>query len=242
MTLDIAERLSPILSPWLEALLAHEKAIMPQSAAMRARAFQRASALLAAGQTVPLTRPSWSGWNRWRFGSVAGFGLLTSVAFLHMAGSHSATPTVISLPFAAPGSQLASPLAGVRKPSPPTLPKPDPEGATSGKASATPSPTTEERAQHPETDARGLAELEMLERAHRSDARGDFLAVLALAAEHERRYPTGRLCEEREVLRLRALIGLKRGHEARRVEQKFRHDYPHSVLLPTLTEMLAADL
>jgi hypothetical protein len=176
------------------------------------------------------------------FGSVAGFGLLTSVAFLHMAGSLSASPMVISLPFATPVFQLAPPSAGVRKPSPPALPKLDLEGAPSRETSAAPSPPTEEPARQTEMGDPVLAELEMLERAHRSDARGDFLAVLALTTDHERLYPTGRLCEEREVLRLRALIGLKRGHEARRVEQRFRHDYPHSVLLPTLTEMLAADL
>jgi len=108
------------------------------------------------------------------------------------------------------------------------------QGSVPAKAAATGLPVSQPGEKD---DASG--ELRLLERALTLNARGEHAAVLALAADHERRYPAGRLCEEREVLRLRALLGLGRGNEARRAVAGFRRDFPHSVLLPKLDEMLA---
>jgi hypothetical protein len=38
------------------------------------------------------------------------------------------------------------------------------------------------------------------------------------------------------------LVGLGRGSEARLLATRFRHDFPRSVLLPKLDEMLATSL
>jgi hypothetical protein len=70
--------------------------------------------------------------------------------------------------------------------------------------------------------------------------RGDYTDVLAILAEHERRYPAGRLSEEREVLRVKALVGLGRGGEARRAAASFRLHFPRSVLLRKIDEILAS--
>jgi hypothetical protein len=120
-----------------------------------------------------------------------------------------------------------------------TVLPPNPDQETAGAAYAAPVPGSDDQTEV-EAAAPTQDELAMLERAKQADARGDFSAVLAVAARHERMYPSGRLCEEREVLRLRALIGLKRDHEARRAVRRFHHDFPHSVLLPALDQMLAA--
>jgi hypothetical protein len=172
-------------------------------------------------------------------GSAAGVGMLVSVALLRLASSSSPSSPAIKLPAALP---LSSPPTEGLMPSPPAQLKQEFKAESAEGATGTPSTSTEHRSDPPKPDNPISDELGMLERAQRFEAQGDFLAALNLANEHERLFPTGRLCEEREVLRLRALIGLKRAHEAQRAVRRFRHDYPNSVLLPTLDEMLAAVL
>jgi outer membrane protein assembly factor BamD (BamD/ComL family) len=85
-----------------------------------------------------------------------------------------------------------------------------------------------------------MEELQLLSRARQSDAHGDYAEVLAMVVEHERRYPAGRLSEEREVLRVKALVGLGRSSEARHAATKFSRLFPRSVLLPKIEDMLAS--
>jgi hypothetical protein len=80
----------------------------------------------------------------------------------------------------------------------------------------------------------------LLVRARQADARQEYLSVLSVLAEHERRHPAGRLTEEREVLRVKALVGLGRGGEARKVAARFRRDFPRSVLLRKIEDMLVS--
>jgi hypothetical protein len=60
------------------------------------------------------------------------------------------------------------------------------------------------------------------------------------AAQHARRFKTGRLVEEREALRVKALAGLGRTEEARRAAAAFRARFPRSVLLPAVSQMPAS--
>jgi TolA-binding protein len=64
----------------------------------------------------------------------------------------------------------------------------------------------------------------------------DFSSALVLVAEHARRYPNGRLAEEREALRIRSLAGSGRTADARRAIAAFAARFPRSVLLPRLQE------
>lgn len=80
------------------------------------------------------------------------------------------------------------------------------------------------------------AELALLQRAQSEYAGQDFPDALVLVAEHARRFPRGRLAEEREALRVRSLAGANRGQEARRALATFARRFPHSVLLPRLQE------
>jgi outer membrane protein assembly factor BamD (BamD/ComL family) len=86
----------------------------------------------------------------------------------------------------------------------------------------------------------GPAELQLLSRARQSDAQGDYAEVLAVVADHERRYPAGRLSEEREVLRVKALVGLGRASESRQAAARFRRQFPRSVLLQKIDDLLAS--
>ena len=49
------------------------------------------------------------------------------------------------------------------------------------------------------------AELNLLQRAQSEYASHDFADALVLVTEHARRFPDGRLAEEREALRVRSL-------------------------------------
>jgi len=80
------------------------------------------------------------------------------------------------------------------------------------------------------------AEVGLLRRAHVGYASQDFSSALVLVAEHARRFPNGRLAEEREALRIRSLVGSGRTDEARRAVAAFAARFPRSVLLPRLRE------
>ena len=85
-----------------------------------------------------------------------------------------------------------------------------------------------------------LDELALLARARQADARGEHAKVLSLVAEHAQKYPGGRLSEEREVLRVKALVGLGRAEQARQAAARFRRQFPRSVLLHKVDEMVPA--
>jgi len=66
----------------------------------------------------------------------------------------------------------------------------------------------------------------------------DFNTALSAIAEHQRLFPSGRLAEEREALRVKALLGLGRTAEAQRAGATFRSRFPKSALLGRIEEML----
>jgi hypothetical protein len=79
----------------------------------------------------------------------------------------------------------------------------------------------------------------LLRRARAAVARKDFPAALASIAEHARRFKDGRLTEEREALRIKALSGLGREEDARHTANVFESRFPRSVLLPAVSHMAA---
>jgi hypothetical protein len=83
-------------------------------------------------------------------------------------------------------------------------------------------------------------ELRLLRQARAAVGREDFAAALAPLAELSRRFRDGRLAEEREALRVKALAGLGRTDEARRAAAAFEARFPRSVLLPAVSRMPAS--
>jgi hypothetical protein len=81
-------------------------------------------------------------------------------------------------------------------------------------------------------------ELPVLQPALEAVARNDFAAALAAISMHQRRFPSGQLAEEREALRVRALVGLGLMAEARSAEAAFRERFPHSAVRRQVAEML----
>jgi len=222
-------RMPPPLPPSVEALLAHERVLVRPPYAVRARALARAEqALGAAGSgTLPFSAPKPSR-GPGLFVTVGGGGLLavgTMVAF--QAGRQAA------IAIGAPRAPIAQ-SAPSASPPPPTSP-PDFQPMPAGEPRAVPV-----RFVGGARPAGVRDELQLLSRARDFDARGDYGQVLELAAEHERNHPSGRMVEEREALRVKALVGVGQADEARRVGANFRRRFPRSVLLSRVDELLAS--
>jgi len=213
---------SPV-SPEIKNLLDRERVIPPISASQRARAMARARASLATAAAIPLVPSGATPRTRWAAAAAAALVVSAAVGAAAYEIRARMAPLPATRPAAvAPRSEVvarvpaASPLAGaVGVPTPVTI----------GQAPAL-SPMEADR-----------AELRLLRRARVAVARGDFATALSPIAEHARRFKNGRLAEEREALRVKALAGLGRTEEARRAAAAFRARFPRSVLRPAVSEM-----
>jgi hypothetical protein len=93
----------------------------------------------------------------------------------------------------------------------------------------------EKTATHPAEDA---AERALIDMARTAVARGDGDGALAPLERHAREFPKGRLAEEREWLRIQALLATGRGDDAKERASSFRKIFPHSLMLPALDELM----
>jgi hypothetical protein len=101
-----------------------------------------------------------------------------------------------------------------------------------------PQPIVETKTARPEPSLTAresyTAELSLLQRAQAAYTDRNFATTLLLVSEHARRFPNGRLAEEREALHVKALIGAGREVEARKAASAFAARFPRSALLPRL--------
>ena len=211
-TYELIDTVSP-LSPEVEALLEQERVLAERPEIVRARMMARArESLRFAEVALPnLVRPSTLR-PLW-LAAAAGIALMASVAVAVQMyrGYESPKPN--------PPVALRVPSAVETAPVPESSPSEAPVG-------------------RPPSRADVVEELRFLDRARQADARGDYAVALALAGEHERRFPHGRLAEDREVLRIRAFVGLGRSVEARSTAAKFRRQFPRSVLSAKIDALL----
>jgi len=240
MKTDYSIRVLPPFCPAIEALLSHERTIVAQVAIVRARALARArNALRARDFAVPATPSVLEHGRRvlW-FAAAASIALLASGAAAYQM-LRSPNPGASPPHFLQCAQVEPSSATGKAAPTPTAKSAPVPTvlsaSTTPGKLAGTSRPTSPVAKQETVVE-----ELQLLERAQQFAARGEHAAVLAVTNEHERHYSGGRLCEEREALRLRALIGLGREREAHQAAARFRRDFPRSVLLSKLDAALAS--
>jgi len=209
-------RSQPPLPPDVRALLDHEREIQPLPATVRARALARAHAAVVAGGRAAAPTPA----PRTRWAAAAVFCLLSVAvgASAYQIRAHLATPPSqppAPTPVPPPPSVRSAPIAQVV----PEAPGPAPTPPALSRADA------------------ARAELRLLRQARAAVAREDYAAALRPIAEHTRQFKGGRLTEEREALRVKALAGLGRGEDARRAASAFRARFPRSVLLPAVNQM-----
>ena len=216
------------LDRYLDALLEGGKAIPPVPGGVRARALARARAaaeIPAAAEVARGPEPMPIGRRpRLVFALAASIAVVAcaagAVAALYLRTSQNPPPVPMQSPRMAPEPSIPTAL--------PPLPTPT---VTSPK---TVSAKPYRPARPPTAQESYAAELRLLQRAHGACALQDFANALALVAEHRRQFPNGRLAEEREALRVRALVGAGRMDEARRTAAAFAERFPRSVLLPRL--------
>jgi hypothetical protein len=70
--------------------------------------------------------------------------------------------------------------------------------------------------------------------------REDFAAAMVPILDHARRFRNGRLTEEREALRVKALSGLGLRKEARRAAADFETRFPRSPLLSAVNRLASS--
>ncbi len=208
---------------------------------VRARLLARARVAVAASAQarrlgIPETAPAWRG-RRLAFAAAALllFSAAGATAALY---THARRPAEIGSSLRA-RSEAPSVRAAAPKPSVSAAPKPSvAEVEPAPQVLASPRILHSHRALSPQESY--AAELYLLQRAQSKYASQDFPDALVLVAEHARRFPNGRLAEEREALRVRSLAGADRGDQARRALAAFARRFPRSVLLPRLREQARA--
>jgi hypothetical protein len=81
-------------------------------------------------------------------------------------------------------------------------------------------------------------EQSLVDRARAALARGRAADAVAATDEHARRFPRGRLAEEREVIGIQALLASGNRSAAEARADRFRKTFPKSVFLPSLDRIL----
>lgn len=212
--------------PEVDTLLAHERDVSPVPAAVRARTLARARAALVAGAVRSPSRPI-ATTRRISWAAAAALVCVGGVAI--GAAAYEIRVRLIEAPSAPPA---AAPVTRVAiKPATPAAPE-----APIADAPSAPPDTRATTPPLSRADA-ARAELRLLKQARAAVARENYAAAMPPIAEHVRRFKNGRLAEEREALRVKALAGLGRTDEAQRAAAAFRARFPRSVLLPAVGRM-----
>ncbi len=222
--------------PEIEAELAAERALPTASAAQREALYGRVMQTVAAPAPAPAAGLGGSklvlvgallagvGWLALRGGDEgppsapvesAQPSAVDHSAASHSSASHGAAPSQVETPPPSPAAQPAaepSTAATIvpRRDDPPAAVRPRP-------ASPPPAATL-------------AAEQALLEQARRALAANDSRAALAAIARHGSRFAAGQLAEERELLRVQALVRAGRIDAARRHAAGFRRRFPASLL------------
>ncbi len=221
-------------------MLANERTIAPEPEAFRKRAVERARAELACRPRTDLPDSPRLSRSRRITVAVAAAASVMLVALCAVAVraayrsglGDQVPPAITSSP--EPGvldSQIAAAL-------PDKLPEVCPAVATPSERSS--KAKVSGRAKTAKDSETYAIEFKMLQPAYHAVARHDFTSALTAIAEHQQRFASGQLAEEREALRVKALLGLGRRAEAQQATVAFRERFPRSVLLRRIEDMLEA--
>jgi hypothetical protein len=223
MSLDKEEPLAADV----DALLAKERIVESQPERVRRRAVSRARAVIWGGSSAVPVRSGFGGWGLKV--AVAAVVISTALSAAAIRAMVKSRASVVEPPPAAQNRQTA--ITPPAAPMMSTIEQKDIQDQVApGAKDEAPihgAPAVPPRTAH----ERYALELEVLQPARAAVALRDFSSALPILAEHERRFPNGRLAEEREALRVQALSGMGRMEEAGRAAAAFRERFPGSVLL-----------
>ena len=212
----------------LESLLAKERNILPESTELRTRVMARARAAAREASASP-TPSSW----RRRVPLLVAAALASASATAAIAAwtESRRIPAEVS-----PPAPVQAPAAQQRLTAAEPAPTPKPVEEIASEPDGRPTAGPSRPAPEGSAGDSYAVELGLLKRARAAVASGEFSSALAAIAEHQRRFPAGRLGEEREALRIKALVGLGRKDEARHAADRFRERFPRSVLSTKIEE------
>jgi hypothetical protein len=200
------------LPPDIEALFKAEGVLVPEPEALRRRVVNRARAAVStgifAGRAADARR-------------LRGFPLGKAAAAIVLLVGLTAVivPAPTPLPATVPApAEPAALIESLSEPMPPS-----PRRPTKSRSLSASAPTTGGDAY--------ASELRLLRPAQMALGRSSFANALALVDEHQRRFPSGHLAEEREALRVKA----------HRAAAAFRGRFPNSALLARIQAMLGTD-
>jgi hypothetical protein len=125
----------------------------------------------------------------------------------------------------------ARPIVRPLPPAPAVVPAPSPSLTPPTKAT----PRTAERVA---PSARDPRERDPIDQALKALGREDPAAAMVALNRHATDFPRGQLAEEREALRVRALMAMGRREEAERVAKAFDESFPGSLLRPSVRAAL----
>ena len=254
----------------LTALLGDERAAVPAAgagddlAAAQARVLARLGATLGALEAPPPTPPAPApvpppvppAGAPGMLASMFTKGGLSMLALGLLAGTVGTAallpraPASVPAPVAAP---ISPPEATLSVPATPPTPSiapsvvpndrgstpatPPGEGSTGGKrVGASPSARPDD-GRDPELERERV----LLDVARGALARGNGPLALRSLDDHAARFPSGRLTEDREALRVKALIAAGRNEDAARSRAAFQQRYPDSFALPTTSAVPAKE-
>jgi hypothetical protein len=206
-----------------EALLQAERLLVAEPADFRERVLRRARESLGQpfAQDLPAAkRPTWV------VATAAAVVVLAVGAAVYRA--RESRPGPIPSVLENPVTTAAEPRSNEQISAVELIPPP----VTTMVAAPAPPPTKASEAQS------AADELRLLEPARRALANEAFASAWTALSNHERRFPAGRLAEEREALKVTALLGMNRREEARHTASAFRKRFPHSVLLARMEDIL----
>ncbi len=77
-------------------------------------------------------------------------------------------------------------------------------------------------------------ETALIDQARTALLKNDLPAASAALTQHQAKFSSGRMVEEREVMMIQVLLGQDRDTEARAAADRFREEHPSSLLRPTI--------
>ena len=200
-------------------------------------------------QVAPVARPFAARRSRWALGARAGLAAALLFGTALGAGGHALavalwaaepTPNLPSAPLVTPRTGLPTPISTPKPllaPAPATAPAPEPEPALDVTAAPTLQAAPHNSSKASSHDAeQELLELEAARRALRS---GEAEQATRLLDAHAQRYATSALAQERDALRVKALVRSGRHAAARAAADAFAARYPTSLLLDSVKRTVA---
>jgi hypothetical protein len=217
----------------LDALRYNAASVAP--AAARARVFARVQTSVGATASAPNQVVRWGPLGARALRAKLGLVALAAFVVGGATGAALATrwqrPTIERVVYVDRWIERAAPLPSAEAPS---VPSPLPSVSATSSRGPRPSPNASATPAQPQLSI----ERALLDRARKALGAGSLDEAQQALDEHERRFSSGLLSEEREALTIKLFAAMGRGGDARARGAQFRERFPNSLFGPAVDEAL----